>query len=322
MTLPAVHLSIRRNLLDAFGALRSDVFFFLKLATREQNLKDGMGAHRKYSAVSKDELVDAEEALRPLRVQYTQDFPRDYLYRNGAARCNPGVWQQQLAKAACYDMVLEEETRIQLNYSFIFMVRPDLLWMRRFPNWRYFTRPWWEGAYVQRDWFIMVSRKWADTAFRVRGPCWLNRDSIGEEFMLQYLRKVPLRCQCIPQTTVGCYHGPILLAGGLITGGVPGLPGFLAEPWKCLQPCTLIRLSWDENRKVFQTPKQWGCGAAVECDNLAEISVNESRNRVERWHKSEACSSPCRKKLMAGVLKDKEGMEECETTLGLYGRVD
>ncbi|CAE8623697.1 unnamed protein product [Polarella glacialis] len=323
LMLPIVHVSVRRNLIDAFGAPHSDTFCLFKLAAPVEN--NGT-AVRKYTASSKVELAAAEEVLQPLRIRYLtheeQKLPE--FDPPGKGMCELRIWQQQVAKAACFKMIQEEEGRLGCRYSYVFLVRPDLLWVRRFPKFTNFENEAWEGATIVRDLFQMLTRKTAEAYFKVPLTCVVDKTSSGETFMaVVYSRSLSnVRYQCMPghcdhDMDAAWVHKPHTL------------PDW--RKWACLQPCTLMRIEWDPAQSAIRADmSEWGCADRSGCNlafrcerdrckRMESLSHGEAVSRVEFWGAAPLCEGPCHADILAeGKRLGKKAagvLQQCEDGL-------
>ena len=289
--LPAVHLSQKRNLVDAFGAKRSDVFLLLKLGNPEAKA-DGW-----YSPADQDELRDAVEVMSPRRVRYVsyeeQQHSEELNNSKDQADCRPHIYQQQAVKTACWKMVLEEERSFgngTCRYDYVFFVRPDLAWTRPWPPIAYFEGSGrWQGATIIRDWMQMIPRALAPRFFQhLYCSNHITHGAEGETVMAQAFKEAAMkvRFQCMEGDCNHDMHQSWVQA-----------PSYW-QRWRCLQPCHVVRVVWDPKLAALKELVQWGCAVPMgwnfsQCQLLTDLPPAAVTAHVEVWHARKICGGHC-----------------------------
>ncbi|CAE8660479.1 unnamed protein product [Polarella glacialis] len=181
MTAPVVHASMQRNLIEAFGA-EAHVFWYLKMEGPQN-------------------LDRVREVLKPERwhvVDATKAEPSPCVHEDR------NLWHQHMAIKSCYQMVLESEKLKNITYHYVFRVRSDSLFYRRFPHVSYFDRQQKESFYVVRDWFVLATRHFVDAAFNQTFGCGHHGQIFEPQFIVMINKAGPVNTMC--WNGVWCYH--------------------------------------------------------------------------------------------------------------------
>lgn len=329
---PVVHTSIQRNLIDAFGSSYA-VFWLIKLDARCQVLSDPVDRE--------EQLDEARALLRPTDVRYvgarTDDDDRR-LGCTGIKDRNNAEQQQHIAD--CLSLVESNERKTKVKYAWIFRVRPDALWLRRFPHFTYFNDVEEREVFIIGDVLMMVPRKLAKAVLGKPEVCTPGRDA-HEKVMVQKLHRAGaiVRYQCdhaiCPWQTlkfVRYFNDARILKEW--------------KPWRCVSPLTLMQVlyaqehtsrekasSKDKKREQKQAAKAdidrqdtqklgrriflnagvaqlHSCHATPEeeCQALLNMTGKDAEEIVKRWGKRPMCGGVCSEP----TVDSRDALMECE----------
>jgi len=331
LVLPGVHLSIKRNLVEAFGAPDTRVFWYL-VKGHDEGLYVRTELHAMYGQglepfdiADRAELAAARAVLKPATEIWDTSggaaAPRGATALESAGKCDPAVAGQWKSIAGCYALIQEDERARHVRFDFVFKVRPDVAWIRRFPHHKEFIAGNWSGVSLLRDWVIVASRDWAPKIFTSSPPdC--GRGAGGEAVVAAKLvqAKAPVRLACI-EGVLCDINTTSFWAGEVDDGGPPeALPprGVLPpgwQHWECLMPAALVRLARNASAGGgFVTLGEHFCqlNDAAECRDFATITDAEARHRVERWHAQPSCSGPCQLRAVNRQITSSAALGACE----------
>jgi len=300
--LPAVHRSIMRNLVDAFGAPDARIFWMFLLGDDGgvNNLTDK--SEGTYAWVeSPGELDAARAVMRPAKevlLRRGEDVQDGRLPQQVAA-CLPKVAYLILHYWMCYQLVLEDERQRGVSFDFVFNVRPDVAFVRRFPKFSYFLAQQ-DHVFVVRDWLFLAARELSDDVF---GFPWYNCSGLHESVLAAKINRIgaPVLFQC---EFAMCNH---LMDVPWVTGG----DHHRWKKWRCLQPVVIVKLM---RRSVSEPPRiawQWGSAGrpwAELGNSLVNLSDDQVSVLVDRWHSAPMCSIPCN----APCVKSTSHLAQCE----------
>merc|ERR1712032_672257 len=143
--------------------------------------------------------------------------------------------------------------------DFVFRVRPDMLWVRRFPSFAEYSAGGWSGVSVFWDFFEVADGKWAGAAFHSHAPC------------------------------RNAQHATVMASRLLMSGApVRYLDAMIAVPgkwqrWPCEEPAVIIRLVERFGNLSAYDP------SSSEFADLLGLSEADTQRRVELWHARPMC---------------------------------
>ena len=290
---PAVHLSIKRNLIDAFGS-RADVFVYFASTPEHTPIHidpfgklpdprpargvQPSGNHsqrnrtyfRRFAKPGSPTLRRALAAVHPVAVKYDRHKIEDQ------------ILGQSRRIAGCLALVRVHERTEQIKYDWFFRVRPDLLWLGRFPHHSFFNRTEQADVVVKRDWLVMTRRSFADVIFSETPQDRIHRNSTPYfEYLLR--RRIAeagnLRVRFFCHTIYGCDRvwpgGAVTRRWTAILCDMPIVPIILLKPW--------------------QLQLRWGCYLSLDlppsnCDaSLLDLDYKSSAQLIESWYQTRTC---------------------------------
>eukprot|EP00927_Polykrikos_kofoidii_P070623 TRINITY_DN67038_c0_g1_i1.p1 TRINITY_DN67038_c0_g1~~TRINITY_DN67038_c0_g1_i1.p1 ORF type:complete len:682 (+),score=58.55 TRINITY_DN67038_c0_g1_i1:127-2172(+) len=308
--------SIQRNLIDAFAAPISRVFWRIKLeessaANEGVTVRADSGSGVVYAAntssepsLTVDDFAAARRVMRPVAWEAAADIrpdPPEYVERGCRSS---GTWRQAKVMAECFDMVKEHEQQ-HGRFDVVFRVRTDSVFVRRFPHHQDLLGPSGELEIpiVVRDMFYMTPRRYADAMMDLT-PHWIPVDTWGLEIVfLEAIRAhdIQIAYQCVKSA---CKHDWWI---------PPGEPGF--RQLECLDFLVIARGSGDldafnhshgfppasacrEDAASIPRPSCWAFPnfAYVPEAELRRVVTSEKEDSladamIDTWHRRPACGS-------------------------------
>lgn len=287
------YYSIQRNLIEAFGAPVSRVFWRIKA---EEPLGGDWAA--------------AASAMAPVASEHRENVRDDPPGFVELGCRSSRTWAQAKVMAECFDMVKAYEQE-HGEFDYVFRVRTDSLFVRRFPHFSTVGAIFGHGrAVVARDMFFLAPRASAEQLMDLT-PHWMPVDRWGLEIIfLEAIRQagVLISYQCVQ---AACFHDWWI---------PPGEPGF--RKVACLDFMVISRVATAGTGGVAQWNRSMGgavpgaaCSEAANArgdgrcwvyPNFAHTPERELRRAVEStpedegvdyiidlWHSRPACEGPC-----------------------------
>lgn len=246
-----VHISARLNLIDALGASQSDVFWELKQGTPVKNVS--------HAAATLSPVV---AVVHPPGEEERNPCPGDK------------VWAQFRGVQRCFTLVKEYERAHAFRYDYFIRVRPDLLWLRRMPDIRYFSEKKPSMVIIFRDFFWIVPRSQAEPLVDGSVQCG-SKDTTMETILNIRLKSLQARVGFQCWDRVWCAHN----MGPGWTGGSPEW-----EHWAVLPFATLTREVQNSACPDLSTG-QWGCPSrSPGCVGIECMGEARALERVQAWH--------------------------------------
>jgi len=266
---PAVHLSLQRNLIEAFGAPVSHVFWFLRIGRDARTMV---------------ELEAARRVLRPTREVYDSTPGHEVAHSprwSHAEGCPPNVAGQEDSIHRCFELVQDDERHRGVQYGFLFRLRPDLLWVRRFPSFAEYSTGGWSGVSIIWDLVEVTDSKWARAVFSNHAPC-NTSDSVHEVVMTTRLLMsgAPVRYQSALRDEI---TGPNFGQGR----------NSKWQDWPCEWSAVIVRLADHNGTRVIRCDSPTHTGpdwfVSSECTDLLGLSEADAQRRVDLWHTRRSC---------------------------------
>ncbi|CAK0820307.1 unnamed protein product [Prorocentrum cordatum] len=304
---PVVYTSAQRNLFDAYGSANYKVFWYLKLDA---------GCQRKADPVDREEqLLGARELHRPAALRFVGARTEADNRRLGCApfRGNSNNAEQQEQIAGCVELVLEDERASGLRYDWVFRVRPDALWLRRFPHHTYFRGAAAREVFIVGDVMMMVPRGLVKRVLGTPQVC--NPGGQAHEItVVSHLHAARARVR------YQCDHAicPWPTKTKFASRWVPGSESAWEE-WRCLSPLTLLQVIRDSGsdasaRRLFLNAgvaQLHGCVGTPEeeCQEIMDVtSASLAEEIVARWGERPMCGGPCAEE----AVSTREALLACE----------
>eukprot|EP01065_Artemidia_motanka_P025814 TRINITY_DN3076_c1_g2_i2.p1 TRINITY_DN3076_c1_g2~~TRINITY_DN3076_c1_g2_i2.p1 ORF type:complete len:670 (+),score=141.97 TRINITY_DN3076_c1_g2_i2:64-2073(+) len=301
---PLVHRAVKANLIDAFGG-RSAVFMSLKfeelawpMNTRDfDNIvsRPGVGHHNVFQKNKiRPGKLDLAKAVKWLGPAVVQSIPDDSPPPRGCSLYASRLWLQARGINIALQAVLNYEKHLGKPFDYWARLRPDLLWVRRFPSYSYFAKDPDPGpAYISHDTFEFARGSVGRNVFATRFDQTANPFGTCASGTHELVVSGHICTKCQKVKVAGCAYAKRSWMTHSSCNSVMQRcqQGWMFEPWPCMVPYAMMRELRPMNGEgpVMLTSEGYSGCAGVPICNLNFTAPADVDRQVAAWNRLEMC---------------------------------